>query len=160
MFNDALENTRILFIQPWDLGNEVGPLRSAADLAGTMIHEYVHLRGFNEWRAFKEQFLFLGRLMMRRQVDLTRPGLLPKQFGGMVVRYLEKMGNEGRKAASDYLVEATARWGYWNPKESAISMYRMTSFADGNKDQIIKALGNRPSRAFIEREMRRVGLQW
>src|SRR3989338_8021708 len=101
-FNEATA-PGILKISPFGRKLE---LRDAHEIASTIIHEYMHFRGYNEFTAHWVQFTFMLRMMAKK------PGMMFPSYAKHISKFQNVISRSGAKAAEGWLTDFIVDKGY------------------------------------------------
>ncbi len=81
-------------------------LRDTQEIASTIIHEYMHFRGFNEFTAHWVQFKFMMRVMAKK------PAVAFPSYAAKLQAFQTVMNVGGPKQASRWMVHYIVDKGY------------------------------------------------
>jgi hypothetical protein len=122
----------VLLVNPFVKG-EATP-RSVHEIAGTILHEYVHFKGYNETRAFFEEFTFYWHMVTRSRGAIGRSHL-PEVWEDLV-QFGATLRVEGPDAARrwvfDLLTTSRHRAAAYATTDALQFLRKFSSFWDGH----------------------------
>jgi hypothetical protein len=124
----------VLLVNPFGAGG--ARPRSAHEIAGTILHEYVHFKGFNETRAFFEEFKFYWHMLTRGAIQRRH---FPEVWDDLLTfgDLLERSGPDAaRRWVVDLITIGRYKDAYATGNNALDFVKRFASYAGGHKGMI------------------------